>query len=168
MGPPSKRPGCVNTPDNKVSDPHLPATAFTTDDKLDQILEATAATKQRLSAKVHALAIELGLLRADQQKLTQRVTQVGGDIEGICPTVQELEGLGMYGRIILDGFVSERGTRQSCTMSHLLFALTVEALACRLHKQIRTWDFSVVDDLSTVSMYADDTLIYLQADPIIL
>ncbi|KAJ1186175.1 hypothetical protein NDU88_002958 [Pleurodeles waltl] len=64
--------------------------ASTSEDKLDQILSAISTTKQELSTKVDAVSVEIGLLRADHQKLVIRVIQVECDMAEICPTVKEL------------------------------------------------------------------------------
>ncbi|KAJ1093812.1 hypothetical protein NDU88_006904 [Pleurodeles waltl] len=63
-----------------------------TDLKSDQILEAIAATKQDLSTKVDAVAIQLGLLCSEQQRLMSRVTQVESEVTELRPAIQDLEG----------------------------------------------------------------------------
>ncbi|KAJ1181172.1 hypothetical protein NDU88_006382 [Pleurodeles waltl] len=56
--------GSAGAPNPEVTDLRLaaPEMASPTEAKLDQILETKAATKQELSTKVDAVAIELGLL----------------------------------------------------------------------------------------------------------
>ncbi|KAJ1138977.1 hypothetical protein NDU88_005356 [Pleurodeles waltl] len=73
--------------------PSPPSVAVsTTDAKLDQILRVIMTSKQVLSAIVDAVVVEIGLLKADQQKLSSRVTHVESDVAEICLTDQELEG----------------------------------------------------------------------------
>ncbi|KAJ1134792.1 hypothetical protein NDU88_001238 [Pleurodeles waltl] len=77
-----------------ASDPlsSVRASTFNTIIKLDQKLKAIAATRQYLSTKVDAVAIELGPLRANQQTLTSRVNQMENEITELQLTVHDLEG----------------------------------------------------------------------------
>ncbi|KAJ1175635.1 hypothetical protein NDU88_000922 [Pleurodeles waltl] len=70
--------------------PPAPEMAETTEAKLDQILGAIPASKQELSTKVDAVAIALGLLQPDQQKLAARVTHTEHDITELNPEVKGL------------------------------------------------------------------------------
>ncbi|KAJ1143903.1 hypothetical protein NDU88_010205 [Pleurodeles waltl] len=64
--------GAINTPR---------AIAPNTEAKLDHILKAiAAATKQELSRKVESIAIKLGLLQTEEQKLVSRVTHMEHNI----------------------------------------------------------------------------------------
>ncbi|KAJ1179549.1 hypothetical protein NDU88_004783 [Pleurodeles waltl] len=67
-----------------MSNPH--------DEKLDQILEAIAATQQDLHSRVGAVAVEVDLLREDQTKLSARVTSTESELKDLRPLLKELEG----------------------------------------------------------------------------
>lgn len=72
-------------------------------------------------------------------------------------------------RVSVNGWTSapfplHRGTRQGCPLSPLLFALAVEPLAVRLRLEPEVRGFRLHTLHEKVSMYADDTLLYL-ADP---
>uniref|UniRef100_A0A803K472 Reverse transcriptase domain-containing protein n=1 Tax=Xenopus tropicalis TaxID=8364 RepID=A0A803K472_XENTR len=58
-------------------------------------------------------------------------------------------------------FPISRGTRQGCPLSPLLFALAMEPLACRLKLSQEVEGLKLGNTTELVSMYADDTLLYL-------
>uniref|UniRef100_A0A803JGS2 Reverse transcriptase domain-containing protein n=1 Tax=Xenopus tropicalis TaxID=8364 RepID=A0A803JGS2_XENTR len=58
-------------------------------------------------------------------------------------------------------FPVSRGTRQGCPLSPLLFALAMEPLACRLKLSQEVEGLKLGNTTELVSMYADDTLLYL-------
>ncbi|KAJ1090795.1 hypothetical protein NDU88_003924 [Pleurodeles waltl] len=93
-GPLVQKTGTWNAQDSRICDPCPPrlAAAFTTNAKLDQILGTITTIKQERSNKVDAVAVEMGILRADQQKLAGRVTHMENNVAELCLTVQELEG----------------------------------------------------------------------------
>uniref|UniRef100_A0A803JQP7 Reverse transcriptase domain-containing protein n=1 Tax=Xenopus tropicalis TaxID=8364 RepID=A0A803JQP7_XENTR len=58
-------------------------------------------------------------------------------------------------------FSIKRGTRQGCPLSPLLFALAMEPLACRVRSDKEIEGLQVKDNIELISIYADDTLLYL-------
>lgn len=61
-------------------------------------------------------------------------------------------------------FALERGTRQGCPLSPLLFALAVEPLATSVRESKFIKPISIDDDDQKISLYADDIVVFL-ADP---
>lgn len=58
-------------------------------------------------------------------------------------------------------FSLQRGTRQGCPLSPLLFAIAIEPLALWLRSEIRFEGLTRSDTLHKVSLYADDLLLYI-------
>ncbi|KAJ1184068.1 hypothetical protein NDU88_000878 [Pleurodeles waltl] len=61
------------------------------DDKLDKILEAIATAGHDLRNRVDAVAVEVGLLREDQRKLSARVVNKESKLKEVRPSLTELE-----------------------------------------------------------------------------
>ena len=66
------------------------------------------------------------------------------------------------GRIISNNFSINRGTRQGCPLSPMIFALAMEPLACRLRSQALQWGILIQGRHEMVSLYADDSLVFLR------
>lgn len=69
-------------------------------------------------------------------------------------------------RIRVNGYVSdpfplERGTRQGCPLSPLLFALIMEPLAAFINQNTAIEGWSIAGITEKLSLYADDMLVYL-------
>ena len=58
----------------------------------------------------------------------------------------------------------ERGIRQGCPLSPLLFALAMEPLAIRLREVLSEQGIKIGDVMHIISLYADDALVYVK-DP---
>lgn len=70
-------------------------------------------------------------------------------------------------RVKTDSYISERvpierGTRQGCPLSPLLFGFAIEPLAEALRNTQDEWGIPLGDVIHAVSLYADDLLIYLR------
>lgn len=70
-------------------------------------------------------------------------------------------------RVRIGGYISapfdvERGTRQGCPLSPLIFAMTMEPLAIRLRREGAAWSIPLADTVHCVSLYADDLLLYIR------
>ena len=59
--------------------------------QFEKILNAIKETKCALEAKIDTVALDVGLLRADHKKLTDRVTEVESTNAAMRPTVQQLQ-----------------------------------------------------------------------------
>ncbi|KAJ1188777.1 hypothetical protein NDU88_005534 [Pleurodeles waltl] len=68
---------------------HLATTLH--DDILDKILEATATTGQDVPNRVNAMALEVGLQREDQRKLSARVANTEIKLKEVRPSLTEME-----------------------------------------------------------------------------
>ncbi|KAJ1136101.1 hypothetical protein NDU88_002519 [Pleurodeles waltl] len=66
------------------------------------------------------------------------------------------------GGVVSDAFSICRGTRQGCPLSPLLFALAMEPLAARVRAKKEEWGVSRNGTLHSISLYADDALIYVR------
>lgn len=72
-------------------------------------------------------------------------------------------------RVVANGWLSQqfdlgRGTRQGCPLSTLLYALAAEPLAISVRADSEIVGLKLGSLIEKISMYADDTLLYL-ADP---
>ena len=61
-------------------------------------------------------------------------------------------------------FTLERGCRQGCCLSPMLFAMAIEPLACALRNNDDIKGIKIGDQVFKTSLYADDLLIYM-SDP---
>ncbi|KAJ1091063.1 hypothetical protein NDU88_004191 [Pleurodeles waltl] len=66
------------------------------------------------------------------------------------------------GGVISDSFPISRGTRQGCPLSPLLFAIAMEPLAAKIRLMEREWGIIRNGLYHTISLYADDALIYIR------
>lgn len=64
-------------------------------------------------------------------------------------------------KTISDSFSLQRGTRQGCPLSPLLFALSVEPLAETIRSNSCIHGFSTSNTINKISLYADDILLYI-------
>ena len=70
-------------------------------------------------------------------------------------------------RVKTGGYIStpydiQKGTRQGCPLSPILFALVKEPLAARLRELWRAWGIPTDNQTYIVSLYADDMLVNLR------
>ena len=66
------------------------------------------------------------------------------------------------GGVISDSYKVERGTRQGCPLSPLLFALAVEPLALAARKGDRYMGLGTATGIHCIALYADDMLLFLR------
>lgn len=62
---------------------------------------------------------------------------------------------------LTDSFPLFRGTQQGCPLSPLLFALALELLAATIRSSRSIVGFNRESGVENISLYADDTLLYL-------
>jgi len=64
-------------------------------------------------------------------------------------------------KTLSDPFYLQRGTRQGCPLSPLLFALIVEPLAETIRSNPYIHGFNTLNTVNKISLYADDILLYI-------
>ena len=65
------------------------------------------------------------------------------------------------GRPVSDGFDIQRGTREGCPLSSIIFVLAMEPLACHCRARKMEWGILEGGQTHVVSLYADDAILYL-------
>lgn len=63
--------------------------------------------------------------------------------------------------VLSEEFTLERGTRQGCPLSPLLFALAMEPLAERIRQDQQITGITIGEEQYKLNLFADDLLMYL-------
>ena len=66
------------------------------------------------------------------------------------------------GALLSEAIPINRGTRQGCPLSPLLFSLAVDPLTHKLRQAGEEWGITLGDGLHAISLYADDLLLYVR------
>ena len=121
-----------------------------------------------------SLGCELGLISLDQEKAFDRVEhqylwqtlEAFGFSSGLIAKIQvlysDIESVLKINGSLCAPFEAQRGIRQGCSLSGMLYSLAIEPFLHRLRSKLQGFSFPGCRDVFKLSAYADDIMVFVK------
>ncbi|KAJ4944112.1 hypothetical protein JOQ06_012657 [Pogonophryne albipinna] len=121
-----------------------------------------------------SLGCELGLISLDQEKAFDRVEhqylwqtlEAFGFSSGLIAKIQvlyrDIESVLKINGSLCAPFKAQRGVRQGCSLSGMLYSLAIEPFLHRLRSKLQGFSFPGCRDVFKLSAYADDIMVFVK------